>query len=362
MIDFIPIEFYSPFFYYTNLVLVLILFFQYFNKPDLVPSSKLGVFLVWAIIIYMGLRPLDKGYMGDTGAYLRVFRSYVDGDISEHFEKDKGFDFFIKWSANNLTEELFFLLSAFIYVFLHYIISKKLFKTYWYYVFIVFISSFSFWVYGTNGIRNGLAASIVLYAFTFDKKKYLAIIISLIGVSFHKTMLLPVLAFYLTYFYNNPKYYLRLWLICIPLSLAGGGFFEALFASLGFEDDRLGYLVDGNVNDDEFSSTGFRWDFLLYSSTAVLVGWYFIVKKNFEDKFYHRLINVYLIANAFWILVIRANFSNRFAYLSWFMIGLVIIYPFLKTNMIDNQPRKTVIVILVYFMFSFLFNVILSRY
>jgi hypothetical protein len=310
----------------------------------------------------MGLRPLDKGYMGDTGAYLRVFRSYVDGDISEHFEKDKGFDFFIKWSANNLTEELFFLLSAFIYVFLHYIISKKLFKTYWYYVFIVFISSFSFWVYGTNGIRNGLAASIVLYAFTFDKKKYLAIIISLIGVSFHKTMLLPVLAFYLTYFYNNPKYYLRLWLICIPLSLAGGGFFEALFASLGFEDDRLGYLVDGNVNDDEFSSTGFRWDFLLYSSTAVLVGWYFIVKKNFEDKFYHRLINVYLIANAFWILVIRANFSNRFAYLSWFMIGLVIIYPFLKTNMIDNQPRKTVIVILVYFMFSFLFNVILSRY
>ncbi len=310
----------------------------------------------------MGLRPLDQGFMGDTGAYLKVFRSYVDGDISDHFEKDLGFDFLIKWSANALTEELFFLLCAFIYVFLHYLVSKRLFATYWYYVFLVFISSFSFWVYGTNGIRNGLAAAIVLFAFTFDKNKIAAILISLIGVSFHKTMLLPVLAFYLTYFYNNPKVYLRIWLACIPLSLVAGGSFEILFASLGFEDDRLGYLVDGNVNEDEFSSTGFRWDFLLYSASAVFTGWYFIVKKKFDDKFYHRIFNVYLAANGFWILVIRANFSNRFAYLSWFMIGLVVIYPFLKKEMIPSQPKKTAIVILFYFMFSFLFNVILSRY
>ena len=47
----------------------------------------------------------------------------------------------------------------------------------------------------------------------------------------------------------------------------------------------------------------------------------FIVKKNYiEDQLYVKMCNIYLLANAIWILVIRANFSNRFAYLSWFYL------------------------------------------
>ena len=145
-------------------------------------------------------------------------------------------------------------------------------------------------------------------------------------------------------------------MLCIPISLAAGGFWENFFGSLGFQDDRLSYLTEGNVNDDDFSSTGFRWDFLLYSATAVYAGWYFIIKKGFEDKIYFWLFNTYVFANAFWILVIRANFSNRFAYLSWFMMALVIIYPLLKKEMIkpklnvsynflsnENAPDNTVL-------------------
>ncbi len=133
------------------------------------------------------------------------------------------------------------------------------------------------------------------------------------------------------------------------------------FASLGFEDERVLYLTHGNIIDDDFSSTGFRWDFLIYSATAVFAGWYFIVKKGFNDKVYVTLFTTYVFANAFWILVIRANFSNRFAYLSWFMMALVIIYPFLKQELIPRQHKVLAKVMLVYVAFTFVMNVVLAR-
>lgn len=361
MIDFVSAENYTPFFYYVNLVLVFLVVLRNLRRPELLPTGKIGLIVVWAIILFMGLRPIESGFFGDTGAYLRVFRNLVDGGTTDHFEQDFGFNIFMKWSTKWMSEILFFLVCSFMYVFSQFIVAKKLFDNYWYYGFLILFSSFSFWPYGTNGIRNGLAASIVMLAFSFEKNKILALIFSLIGVSFHKTMLLPVLAFYITYYYNDPKIFLRIWLLSIPLSLVAGGAFEGLFASLGFEDDRLGYLVDGNVNDDEFAYTGFRWDFLIYSATAVYAGWYFIIKKGFEDNHYIRLFNVYLLANAFWVLVIRANFSNRFAYLSWFMIGLIIIYPFLKKEFMPNQTRKTLLIVVLYYAFTFLFNVLLAK-
>ena len=83
-------------------------------------------------------------------------------------------------------------------------------------------------------------------------------------------------------------------------------------------------------------------------------GWYFIFKKKIEDKFYTHLFGTYMIANAFWILVIRANFSNRFAYLSWFMMGAVIAYPMLKYKMWPDQHKILTITIFIYFMFTYL--------
>ena len=44
----------------------------------------------------------------------------------------------------------------------------------------------------------------------------------------------------------------------------------------------------------------------------------------------HNIPIIYLTANAFWILVIRSSFSNRFAYLSWFLMAIIIFYPFFK--------------------------------
>ena len=214
----------------------------------------------------------------------------------------------------------------------------------------------SFWGYGVNGIRNGIATSIFLLAITIERKIITAIFLFL-AVSFHKSLLLPVVAYILTFVHNNTKTYLKIWLFSIPVSLVLGGFWETFFTSFGFfEDDRLStYLTDTDAEVmSQFSNTGFRWDFLLYSLTGIYAGWYFIVKKGYEDKMYRQIFNTYVLANAFWILVIRASYSNRFAYLSWFLLGIVTIYPLLKLKFFHNQHVRVAIILLATFAFTYL--------
>jgi hypothetical protein len=174
-------------------------------------------------------------------------------------------------------------------------------------------------------------------------------------------MILPTGGFILANFYNRPQRVVLIWILCIPFSLVAGGFFEGFFAGLGFEDDRLAYLTEENIHGDEFAYTGFRWDFLMYSATAVFAGWYYIIKKGYRDKVYFWLFNTYIFANAFWVLIIRANFSNRFAYLSWFMIGLVIIYPLLRVKLLEKQFEKIGLILLFYYSFTYVMNVILAK-
>lgn len=100
--------------------------------------------------------------------------------------------------------------------------------------------------------------------------------------------------------------------------------------------------------------------FLVYSATPIAIGWYFIIKKKWQDNRFEKLFKIYLVANAVWILIIQASFSNRFAYLSWFLMGVIVIYPFLKYSF-SNKLRGKLIAhtLLLYFLFTYMLNVIL---
>jgi len=116
-------------------------------------------------------------------------------------------------------------------------------------------------------------------------------------------------------------------------------------------------MADYLLNDeyaDQFSSTGFRWDFLLYSAIPVYLGYHYIVKRGYKNKMYIQLFNTYLVANAFWILVIRASFSNRFAYLSWFLLPIVLIYPLLLKNFWPHQYPKIGLMLVLHFLFTYI--------
>ncbi|QQD15381.1 EpsG family protein [Sphingobacterium sp. UDSM-2020] len=356
-IDFIPIASYSPIYYHVLLIITLITFL-YTQGRNIDDANNLlyikiaGFLLFWFVLLYMGLRPID-GVFADMKTYARIFDRYEQGAIIRS-DKDLFFHLFMKASSGIMSASAFFFVCALFYVYPLYFLSKRWFGQYWFYAFLMLVGSFSFWAYGTNGIRNGMATSFFLMAMCQTKKPY-QIFWLFLSVNFHGSMFLPAAGLIATWFYNKPKVFFYFWLLAIPLSLLLPGFWEGLFASL-IEDDRTVYLSDDKYADS-FSSTGFRWDFLLYSATGVFAGWYYIFKRKFNDPQYIRLFNTFLFANAFWILVIRASFSNRFAYLSWFMLALVIIYPWLKVYFVNNQVKKMGLILIAYFAFTYLMNI-----
>lgn len=359
MFDWIPLEIYTPLYYYLLFLVVIMLFLD--AQANKYPSGNkfqlLGTILLIFILGYIGFRPISGYYFGDTATYAEIFYNYAGGSLI-NTSQDLVFNGFMKFASSFMSVHFFFFICAMLYTIPLYIICKKWFKELWFLGFIFFITALSFWSYGTNGVRNGIAGSLFLLGISRDKRVF-QIAWILLAIGFHKTMLLPTLGFVLANIYNQPKKMIAFWAACIPLSLVGGRLFESFFGSLGF-DDRLSYLTTSNVNENNFSSTGFRWDFVLYSATAIYAGWYYIVKKGYQDKVYYWLFNTYVFANAFWILVIRANFSNRFAYLSWFMIGLVIVYPLLRTTLFANQYKKVGFILLLYFSFTFIMAMFLS--
>ncbi|TGV03949.1 EpsG family protein [Flavivirga rizhaonensis] len=358
MIDFIPLEHFAEIYFNVLLIFTLLCLFHsavvpIHSKKNLSFINFSGYFLFFSIVLYLGLRPISGKYFGDTRTYATYFEYYANGGAIVSL-KDVFFHVYMKFCSAFMNVHIFFTLCDFLYIFPLYKISKTLFKEYWFYALFMFIISFSFYTYGTNGIRNGLATSFFLWGICYHKNKIFMGLFFLLSASFHKTMYLPIIAYIITHFYNDPKRFLQGWLMCIPLSLALSSVWISLFSSLGFADDRLSSYLSGEAAEGTFSSTGFRWDFLFHSSFAVVAGWYFIYKKQFVDKLYFQLFNTYLLCNGFWILVIKANFSNRFAYLSWFMMGLIIIYPFLKQRFFQNQHLIIAKVMLIYFMFTYL--------
>jgi len=363
MIDFIPIASYSPLYNYILLIVVLLTFFHtqvlQVNSQENVSFIRVaGFFVLIFVLVYMGLRPINGVFL-DMMTYNRRFERFERfGALVLDNPTDYFFDIFTLICSRIMTAQMYFFTCAALYVVPLWIASKKWFGNYFYYAFLLLVSSFTFWNFGTNGIRNGIASSLFILALSRDKRIW-QIVWIIVAINFHKSMLLPAAGFALANIYNQPKHYLWFWLICIPLSLTFGTVFQGLFAGF-MAEERSSYLTD-EVSSSSFSSVGFRWDFLVYSATAVYAGWVYIFKKDFKDQYYNILFSTYLLSNAFWILVIRANFSNRFAYLSWFMMAIIIIYPLLKKEFLIQQHRVIGFVVLFYFLFTFVMNVILIK-
>ena len=201
VIDFVPVEFYTPLYYHILLVVVLLTFLDCQIKPFLINSkttkfSTGGFLLFWFVLLYIGLRPID-GVFIDMTIYAYTFERVAEGD--NLVTGDLFFDYFVIVCSKIMTVESFFLTCASVYVVSLYIVCKKWFHQYWFYAFLLLVGSFSFWAYGTNGIRNGMATSLFLLAISRDKRIF-QIVLLFIAINFHKTMILPALGFVITSF------------------------------------------------------------------------------------------------------------------------------------------------------------------
>jgi hypothetical protein len=164
------------------------------------------------------------------------------------------------------------------------------------------------------------------------------IAIMVVAFGTHKSTLIPILGFILTGFYARPIVYGIAWFVAFIISAIGGaGLTQTLGSLISFgEDERLSSYTQ--IELFSMGKAGFRLDFIAYSIIPIIISYYLASAETKKDSFYQRILCTYLFANAFWLLVIYSEFSNRFAYLSWFMLPWVIIYPFVPQK---NSPVLT---------------------
>ena len=370
----IPGAAYGTIFYNTVLVLCLFTAFRLvsstgnsllYSKPTLpVPTIVLTVI----IILFMGSRP-NESYFGDTFSYTHTFNLMQNGYATPSASTGGEWlwaRIMFAFATGSGDVHAFFLVTDLLYYGLMLLCCWRLFPNNTWLAMLFFIGSFSTYSYGVNGIRNGVACSVVLVAIALaaggtKPERYAGLLLTLVAIAIHRSTALPIAALWAAVFIiRHPKQAIYFWVAAIFLSLLVGNRVGDFFASLGFDDRMTSYFQGQYDAKDmaQFSRTGFRWDFLLYSAMPVLFTWYLTVKRNFNDRAFNIIAVTYILANAFWILVIRAAFSNRFAYLSWFMYPLVICYPLLRFNIWPDQDRKTALILLLFYGFTYLMYLI----
>ena len=119
-------------------------------------------------------------------------------------------------------------------------------------------------------------------------------------------------------------------------------------------DERL-YRYTNNIGDSSYK-TGFRIDFIIYSVIPILIAYYYTKKAQVKSNLYYQLYRTYILANAFWLLVIRMTYTDRMAYLSWFLIPYIVLYPITSNSVNIKHSQKTIFKIMALFM---TFNILL---
>jgi hypothetical protein len=163
----IPVEHYRSVYFMLITIIIVIasLPLSYKKKISSIPaiSIKVGSILILLITIgFIGLRDPHAPFrfFGDTIAYTRIYES-IQYNNNIELGKDRGFYAYMILCSTFMNVQYFYLLSAFLYVYLPFITFKKWFGDKAFFALMVFVASMSFWSFGVNGLRNGLASSFL---------------------------------------------------------------------------------------------------------------------------------------------------------------------------------------------------------
>ncbi len=333
---------------------------RHIASPDYSLQEKGGRFffplaLCIALVFWIGMRPVSYVF-GDTVNYAFEYQTLMLRDIHMNWQSEWIWQWLmVGCKKAGFSLEIFFTIVAAGYVLSALFSVKRLMPSNPMTGMLFVVSSLMFFSFSVNGLRNGLACHLVLLAISYllDDKYLPGYALCLIAFGIHRSTLLPIAAITFGIFINrNVRYAIIFWVASIFISLIAGDTISGFFASLGFDERLTAYTTGQDMDMGQFSREGFRWDFLLYSSAPIVMAWYVCVYRQIQDNWYDVLCTAYCLCNAFWIMVIRSAFSNRFAYLSWFLYPLIIAYPLINLPIWEDQDRKTGWALLAYSGFS----------
>lgn len=306
-------------------------------------------------IFFIGYREWwNEDVFIDSIRYAEFYIEYLTGkSLDLEAARDLGFDVLMALCSRiGFSVDIYFLICAFLYVYPLYLVAKKLSRRYDFLFFLMIISAMSFYGYGVNGIRNGIATSFIMLAFVEYKNTYKFFLLGVLGILFHKSVILPFVTFIISMKYTNVKLYLILWVLSIPASFVVSNLLTDVLMGISFIADRADGYLNEAADSSTFSHVGFRYDFLIYGAMPIALGLYFIYKKSFKDLFYERLFSCYMLSNSFWILINQVSYSNRFAYLSWFMMPVLLVYPFIYSSYMNYRFSKIALLLVLHIMFT----------
>ena len=326
-----------------------------YQKDNYMPLILFSAFYV----LFFGLRPVSSAFADTTiyNAIYKVMQNYGvyginiqnDGTINiiESAGSDWVFYSVMFLCAQVMSVNFFFLIVMYFYVVMMFQGCSKIDYKHGATLMLFCYGALSFYGYSINGLRNGVACSFIILAIArlCKGEKLWPVILSLIAIGCHKSTALPVACMLFSYYIKKPKYMYMTWGSSIFLSLVVGGYLSNMLTLLGLDDRLSANLQSGADVADSWGvemENRFRWDFLIYSSMPIILGWYTIFKRKFYNNTYLILLGTYMYANAFWVILIRSLFSNRFAYLSWFLYPIVLAYPLLNFPVFKKQHSKKV--------------------
>jgi len=337
----------------SYLIVITILTFVYIGRNNITVQAEPpmpSLLLCVGMILFIGFRPHSYLFV-DTMNYVLWWNAAgfngFDSDAQNLlFDNLYGF-----MAGTGFTVTEFFLIIAAIYFGGMWVACRRLFPCNTMLAFLVCLAAFSTFTYGTNGIKAGAATSLFLVALAFRDRLPIAIIFILLSWGFHHSMQLPVAAFIIALIFRKEKWYFYGWVFCLLIAIAHITYFQQLFGSMSDEGGQE-YLIQG-MGNEWGGNNGFRYDFVLYSSVPVVLG-YFIMKRKIEiDNIYRFLLKMYILCNGVWMLCMYASFTNRIAYLSWFMLPLVLIYPYFKLReRVCQLPFSRKIIVLGHLFFT----------
>lgn len=327
------------------------------------------------LIVYIGFRdPYDLGvHLGDTQVYTAnyelvqngILDSEIDSSIGANDKSGEiGFAYIRNYMAKNQYDvNLWYCIIAAIYILPMIFALHRIFPGYEYLAFLFWISSFGFFPWAVNGLRNGNAMSLFIcgMALILYRRNYFNLIIGilfcLLSYLFHHSIIILWAAFLGALFLiKTTNKALVIWIFAIITTFFLGNYLANYASSFGLDERADEYLL---ATQDSMSNQipRFRWDFLLFSAMPILMGWYVTVKRGIKDRIYQILLNTYILANSVWVVFMYAAFTNRFAALSWALYSIVLTYPLIKYKLYPNNQNTVVgLILIVLWLFSFIFS------
>lgn len=324
----------------TSIAMIYAVYLIFRSNESLVDgheSKTPGMVLAILSIVYIGLRPTHL-YL-DSMLYMQIFELVQTGQWREL--PMVGSEWL--WSGIELLFirhsdcQMWYLLIAFVYVWGQVEACRKWFPNHFTTAIIFMLTAMSFWAYATNGIRNGMAVSVVLWGFALlgnsTPRKVVGFAVASLGIFIHTSVALTIIMAFACLWLPNYKTCLYIWVACFLISIP---FSSTLVSALNFInfDERIAYYQN---YDGSFADTTYRWDFVVYSVIPIVLGWYAIVRRGMRDAAYEFILSTYALTNAFWVIINTISYSNRFAYLSWFLYPFLLVWPLTGERFIKRQ-------------------------